>query len=222
MYIPEPGVQPSYRLVARIELNEECDVDLGQIAVQPSTHDILGPHSPLDFPLGELRGPVRVAITVSCGGSNSSSLQSRKTPYIAAIFIGADGVVSIIENDGKLVQPPKEKEQVGARFQQFSDDRQSVGWLVDSDFCCTSYPIQLMLVVYKPGKPLRHFTGDGRAIFRWSFVDGGKRVGFYQDFLHGTPAPHYELHDVGSERLIGKWDNDLTPKAPAWTRGLQQ
>ena len=37
----------------------------------------------------------------------------------------------------------------------------AVGWLVDSGFCCTSYPIQLMLVVYTPEKPLRHFTGDG-------------------------------------------------------------
>jgi len=221
IYIPEPGVQPNYRLVARIEVEEGWDVDFGDIAEQPSTHNLQGPHSPLDFPLGELHGPVTVANSISSSDSNPSSVQSAKTLYIAAIFIGSDGLVSIVQSDGKLVQPSKEKEQVGGRSPMFSDDRKAVGWLVDSDFCCTSYPIQLMLVVYTPGKPLRHFTGDGRAIFRWGFVDGGKRVAFYQDFLHGTPGPHYELHDVESERLIEKWDGDLTPRAPAWTRGLQ-
>ena len=95
------------------------------------------------------------------------------------------------------------------------------GWSIQI-FAVPRYPIQLMLVVYTPGKPLRHFTGDGRGIFRWGFIDGAKRVAFYQDFLYGTPAPHYELHDVESEKLIEKWDSDLTPRAPAWTRGLQQ
>lgn len=217
MYIPERGDQPNYELVARIEAGGGWDVDFGNIAVQPSTHSILGPHSPLDFPLGELGGPVTVAGPT---GSMPSSGHLAKI-YIAAIFIGADGGVSILQSDGKLVRIPKEKDEVGARFQEFSSDARSVGWLVDSDFCCTSYPIQKMLVIYTPGKPLRRFTGDGRAIFRWSFVAGGKRVAFYQDFLHGTSAPHDELRDVESERLIKTWDGDATP-APAWTRNLRQ
>ena len=221
IYIPEPGVQPNYRLVARIAANDGWDFDFGNIAVQSSTHNILGPHSPLDFPLGELLGPVTVATSKTSSGPNPSSVQTVSSVYPAAIFIGADGLVSIVQSDGKLVQPSKEKEQVGGRSPMFSDDRKAVGWLVDSDFCCTSYPIQPMLVVYPPGKPLRHFTGDGRAIFRWGFVDGGKRVAFYQDFLHGTPWPHYELHDVESERLIEKWDGDLTPRAPSWTKGVR-
>jgi hypothetical protein len=45
-------------------------------------------------------------------------------------------------------------------------------------------------------------------------------VAFYQDFLHGRPGPHYELHDVDSVRLIEKWDGNLTQEAPSWAKGL--
>ena len=99
-----------------------------------------------------------------------------------------------------------------------SDDDRAVGWLADSDFCCTSYPISLALVIYRPGKSLRQFTGDGRAIFDWHFLAGGRQVAFYQDFPHGTPAPPYELHDVETGNLLGKWDGALT-NPPKWTRG---
>jgi hypothetical protein len=138
---------------------------------------------------------------------------------IAGIFCGADGA-TVIHEDGNVVRQPKEKEQVGCGFPKISADKKTVGWLVDSDFCCTSYPLQFMLVVYRAGNPLRHFTGDGRAIFAWTFVGGGKQVAIYQSFPHGDPVPHYELRDVATERLIGKWDGDS--KVPSWTRGWGQ
>jgi hypothetical protein len=127
-----------------------------------------------------------------------------------------------ITEDRKIEQVFKEKEQVGVSSLKISADKTSVGWLVDSDFCCTSYPLQFMLVVYRPSQPLRHFKGDGRAIFDWKFVGSGSQVAFYQDYPHGNPIQHYELRDVESERLAGKWDGALGPRAPAWTKGLQQ
>jgi hypothetical protein len=154
----------------------------------------------------------------------SDSAAKTSTPtsaQIVAVFVGAGGIVSIVHGDGKILNQPKEKEQVGASSPLISDDKQAVGWLVDSDFCCTSYPLQFMLVVYRPGQPLRRFKGDGRAIFGWNFVSGSKQVAFFQSYPHGDPLTHYELRDVATERLVGAWDGDVTSKTPRWVRNLE-
>jgi len=177
--------------------------------------------SPKQEPMGHLVGPVTVTPIPAAAVSKTPSALTTKAASVAAIFVGADGT-NIIHDDGTVLRPPKEKEQVGASSLRISEDKSAVGWLVDSDFCCTSYPLQLMLVVHRPGKPLHRFTGDGRAIFDWKFVGDGKQVALYQDYPHGTPAQHYELRDVETDRLISKWDGDLTPKAPMWAQGLGQ
>ena len=142
-------------------------------------------------------------------------------PTFAAMFIGAGGTANIIDSTGKVLQPPKEKDQVDIASPQISEDRREAGWLGEFPFCCTSYPISLTLVVYRQGKPIRRFKGDARSIFDWKFMEGGKQVAFYQDFLHGTQAQHYELRDVETGRLIDKWDGNLTAKAPKWTKGMR-
>jgi hypothetical protein len=78
-----------------------------------------------------------------------------------------------------------------------------------------------MLVVYRPGKPLSRFTGDGRAIFGWKFARASSQVELYQDYQHGDPVKRFDLRDVETGRLIGKWDAEITAISPAWTRGLQ-
>jgi hypothetical protein len=123
--------------------------------------------------------------------------------------------VHIVLNDGREVQPPKEKDQVGSSHPSISEDKRVVGWLVDYDNCCTSYPLSLKLIVYRIGKPSCKFEGDGRGIFGWHFVGGGKQVAFYQDFPHGNSVPHYELRDVETCRLLKVQDDD-SPKSPAW------
>jgi hypothetical protein len=138
---------------------------------------------------------------------------------IAAVFCGADPA-SVIHEEGSVVRQSTEKEQIGCSSPKISANKQTAGWLVDSDFCCTSYPLQFMLVVYRPGKPLRHFTGDGRGIFGWTFVGGGRQVAFYQSYPHGDPVAHAELRDVNTEHLVERWDGDATPKPPSWAKGL--
>jgi hypothetical protein len=209
-YVTITGLQSASKGIGTIEAVGGQDVDLGNIVLKSS---------PGDERVIDLVGPIRLG-RLSSVADSKASLTSTKTLFIAAIFIGDRGS-HVILSDGNIVQPPKEKEQVGCSSPVISEDRRTVGWLVDSDFCCTSYPISLTLVVYKPGKPLRRFQGDGRAIFDWKFVAGGRQVALYQDFLHGTPAQHYELRDTETGRLIDKWDGDLTPKSPEWTRGLR-
>jgi hypothetical protein len=207
------------KYVGNILISDGQDVDLGNIVLRQTSSkkgqlgDIGGPV------MGDIDGPVKINPFASIAGSKGSATVSTAVASIAGIFCGADGA-TVIHEDGNVVRQPKEKQQVGCGSPKISADKKTVGWLVDSDFCCTSYPLQFMLVVYRAGKPLRHFTGDGRAIFAWTFMGGGKQAAFYQSFPHGDPVPHYELRDVATERLIGKWDGDS--KAPSWTQGWGQ
>lgn len=207
LYLTTPGV-PYTDLTFRTVGVE--GLELGNIAVQIS--------SPQKATI-EVLGPVKITESSSTD-LNALPVQS-KAAAIAVIYCTEGGSVHVIHSDGREIQPLKEKEQVGCKSPIISEDQRAVGWLVASDFCCTSYPISVKLVVYRLGKPLSRFSGDGRAIFRWYFVAGGKQVAFYQDFLHGTQAQHYELRDVETGRLIDKWDGVLTPKAPKWTRGMR-
>ena len=204
LYITESVVPtllqpPNLKEVGKIEVSAGQDVNMGDIALQFSPKQ--------QGPAGNLVGPGTVTPSPAKG------------PSVAAVFVGTDGT-SIVDNDGKVVRAPKEKEQIGCISLRISEDQHAVGWLVDSDFCCASYSLPHMLVVYRPGKPLRRFAGDGRAIFGWKFVGSGKQVAFEQSFPHGDLMEHYELRDVETGRLIGKWDGDKTPKAPTWTRDL--
>jgi hypothetical protein len=77
-----------------------------------------------------------------------------------------------------------------------------------------------LLVVYSPNR-LRYFGGEA-LIGDWRFLEGGTQVAFCSNSPHGDNTPHYELRDVETGRLIGKWDGHLTEKAPAWTKGMRQ
>ena len=205
--------------VGKVEASNGQDVDLGSIIVQFSSKPELADHLSKPELAGHIGGPLTVKALASTTASNNQSVQRPEAPNIAAIFTGANGL-SILRNDGQIVPAPMEEKQVGYSSPLIADNRQAVGWLVDSDFCCTSYPLDFMLVVYRPGKAIRRFTGDGRPIFGWKFVSGGNQVAIYQSFPHGDLRPHYELRDVETERLIDKWDPDEAPNAPKWTNGL--
>jgi hypothetical protein len=163
-------------------------------------------------------GPLRL----SAGAGSAST--------IAAFFVACSeslneycdaGTLHIVQGDGAVVDVAPEKDQVGVGTARISDDRRAIGWLVENANCCTSYPLALGLRVYRVGKPVKEFTGDGRAIFGWNFRAAGKRVAFYQSYPHGEPHGHYELRDLESGRLVEKWDDGDQKKAPVWTVGLE-
>jgi hypothetical protein len=210
-FIPAAGDSSPFKSIARLEAVEGQDVNMGVITLQLS---------PGHEPVVDLAGPIQITGPASVENPKAVSAQDARASSIAAIFAVAGSGVRVIHGDGKEVRPPQEKAP-DCKSMQISEDKLAVGWLLDFEFCCTSYPISLELVIYRIGKPLRRFTGDGRTIFDWHFVAGGKQVAFYQDFLHGTPSQHYELRDVESGRLVGKWDGEITSKAPVWVRGLR-
>lgn len=187
---------PDFKLIAIVVVAGH-DLDLGDVALQ--------------FPAQSgatvtIAGPVQVA----------SSQPGVKSPTIAALYITcsatstewcSQSVMHIIMNDGQEVAPLSEKDQVGCSTPRISEDRLKAGWLVQSDNCCTSYPISTMLVVFRPGKPIRRF-GTGMPIMGWGFVAQGKQIAFHTDVLHGTPAPYHEVRDIETGRLARQSGRD--------------
>jgi hypothetical protein len=206
--------------IGTIEIAEGQDVALGEIVLE---------FTPKNEPVVHFTGPVQIKDIPSMPHSDGHFAQASKAATIAAIYIPCaavanefctGGTAHIILSDGKEVQPTTQKDQVDCSDPFISEDNRTAGWLVEDDYCCASYPIALGLMVYRPGKPLRGFQGDGRTIFIWHFVAGGKQVAFYQDFLHGNSWAHYELRDIETGHLLGKWDGDKTSKTPAWVKRL--
>jgi hypothetical protein len=139
---------------------------------------------------------------------------------IARIYIDADGRVHIVQGDGQKIAPPKERDQVSVASAAVASDNLTAGWLVEYGNCCSSYPIPLTLVFYRPGRPLRRL-GNGMMICGWQFEAGGKQVAFSTNTVHGDLAPHYELRDTQTGRLLDKWDGHLNNKAPSWATRLK-
>ncbi len=212
---------PTFRGIGTLEVVYGRDVAMGDIVLQ---------FSPEHEPIVHLAGPIRITQPMPGPYSVASSVRTGNGSTIAALYIACAGVrnqfcefstMHVINGDLQEVQPPADKEQVGTSSPLISEDKRAGGWLVDYSNCCTSYPLSRKLMVYRPGKPLRVFNGDGRALFAWRFVAGGRQVAFYQDFPHFISAQHYELRDVETGRLMDKWDGELTSKSPPWVRTLE-
>jgi hypothetical protein len=207
-----------FKGIGVIEVADGQNVTMGDIVLR---------FSPAHEPIVRFTGPIQ--ITGETPSSVTTSTQTTRGTSITAVYITcgeipnefcAGGKVHIVLGDRTEVQPPVDKDELGGSWVSISEDKRSVGWLVDYGNCCTSYPLSRKLMIYRPGKPLRTFVGDGRAIFDWRFVSNGKQVAFYQDYPHGNPVPHYELRDVETGRLVSKWDSALTRTSPSWAQGL--
>ncbi len=210
--VPDGSDHPKIAPIGWLYVLPGATIDLGSISFDNST---------INKPQARLRGPIRLVELPQRSTANAGK--------IAALVIACSGPVqdycdrntlTVIHGDGSAAEPIADKNQIRVSSPMISEDGSTAGWLANEPFCCTSYPIATRLAVYIPTKPLRMFNGDGRAIFKWKFIFNGEQVAFYHDFLHGTPAQHYELRDVSTGRLISKWDGELTGKASTWTKGL--
>ena len=216
---------------------QAAPISLGELEVAGG-YDVSMGTILLEF-FSENKAILRSEISVKIASSQALSPKQRPThstdsATIEAIYLSPSRAASnswptsrvhIFLSDGKEIQPPMLKEQISVSSPQISKDGVAVGWLADYENCCTSYPLSLGLILYRPGKSNCVFAGDGRAIFDWRFLASGKQVVFYQDFPHGTSYAHYELHDVATCRLLDHYDNgdndpDDSSKSPAWVNEL--
>jgi hypothetical protein len=111
------------------------------------------------------------------------------------------GEVQITTQSGRRIIGPKDSEQVGAEMPAVSADRQSVGWIALYNVCAQSYPCPIKLIVLRNGH-VHKFVG-AQPIYRWCFLEGGKRVAFESEFPHGGYGVSYHLFDVATERELG-------------------
>ena len=121
------------------------------------------------------------------------------------------GPLHIIYGDGsEVVQtlpPLKPKDifnAVGFSGVKLAEDRQTLGWEVDIEGCCTSYSIPATVVVFRRRRVLHRFSdeqGGAPMVRGWKFVRGGKRVEIDFGPIHGEGG-ETRLYDVATGSLI--------------------
>lgn len=149
---------------------------------------------------------------IACLAGSAQRSEGRAAAGLS-VFVGSDGLVHIREQGGAEFVAPKEPNPWGLDPQESVDslrvaeDGRTVGWTVNFPNCCTSYPIPLLVVVYRGGRIVQRFTPvNGRpTMFAWAFVGGGRQVAYYSDTLHGEADARCELRDVTTGRLAGAW-----------------
>lgn len=215
LYVPAKDF--TFKEVSTFVVADVHDVDFGDVSLQ-----FLTPGNPIV----RIAGPLKVTASRTDENMRTASSRPSRPRSILALYTSCSATsanvcdhstMHIVTGDGLDVLAPEETTQVGVRSPTITEDGGEGGWLILSDFCCTSYPIPLALIVYRPGKPPRRFE-SGRAIERWHFVAQGKQVAFSTDFLHGNSAPEYELRDVETGRVVATWEGEITNNAPRWTR----
>ncbi len=146
------------------------------------------------------------------------------------------GPLHIIYGDGaeivKTLPPMRTSTKEEAVFNavgfsgiQLAADRQTLGWTVNVENCCTSYSIPLSLVVFRNRRVLHTFE-QGQMIWSWMFVQGGERVAVVFGPTHGSEIGDYRLYNVTTGKLISEVWGDaqtqaLESNAPEWAKRLQ-
>jgi hypothetical protein len=194
--------------------------------------------------------PMLVGVCVSVGALAQSTETRRETKStsetaeITRFFIEEPkkdsgyetGPLHIIYDDGTEVVkslPPltasTEKETVfnavGFSGVQLAADRQTLGWTINVENCCTSYSIPLSLVVFRH-KQVLHTFDQAQMVWSWMFVQGGERVAVVFGPTHGPQVGDYWLYDVKTGKHISEvWGDEdtqaLKPNAPEWAKLLQ-
>jgi hypothetical protein len=134
-----------------------------------------------------------------------------------------DGAIRLVFQDGTSVRIAPEAPEEGSKdppsysHPRIADDRRTVGWLIEYPNCCTSYPVPLVLVIYRDGTPLLRLR-DGLMMYDWYFLDGGREVVFHADTVHFTRAPHAVRVESATGRVLERFDGTADERSPAWTR----
>jgi len=189
-----------------------------------------------------------VLLAATAFGQSSLTSQENKTPsqtalimkyFIAEPEAGSGyetGPLRIIYSDGTEVVrtlPPLKPSTdndivfnaVGFSDVQLAPDRQTLGWTINFENCCTSYSIPLSVVVFRQNHML-HTLDPGQMVWRWMFLEGGKQVGVVSGPTHGPEIGHYLLYDVSTGKIVAEVHGDadtqsLKPDAPDWAKQLQ-
>jgi hypothetical protein len=165
-------------------------------------------------------GPVILGFLIAALLLQPAAISARgKRGSIARVYIDSEGALHLVDAAGRDAKVSKEKDQVAFSSPQVAGDNQTVGWLAEFPNCCTSYPIPMTLVIYRDGKIIQQLK-PGMMIVDWRFRVGGRQVAFCTNTVHGDSAPHCELYDVNSAKLLEEFDGNAGERSRTWMDGL--
>lgn len=141
---------------------------------------------------------------------------SAQTTIRRTVLDSTRGRLRIVLSDNRVIEPPKDSDQVGFTQVAISPDHRFVGWVALDRNCCTTYPIPLELVLLTAAGH-RTVIENALPIWEWSFEAGGQNVVIRQAPIHGDTPVTYELHDITTGRLLASATADSRPQ-PSWTR----
>jgi len=130
------------------------------------------------------------------------------------------GTVQVVFKNGKNTTVAEERDQVDHGEFIASRDGHAVGWTEMFPNCCTSYPIPLVVTIYRNGH-VRRFR-SGMMIYQWQFWKDGVQIAFCSGTVHSDRGVTCELHDVASRRTLASFEGMPNDQSPDWARGLQR
>jgi hypothetical protein len=171
---------------------------------------------------------VQAIVAVVCAtltfGSVSSPIQHRYAR--AEQNENHDLVINTSANE-RIVIAKSDRKWAGAQQVGFDDiaisrDGAAVGWVDLYPNCCTSYPVPILLEVYKDGK--RHTFEPKIAPVHWCFMNGSASIAAISTTLHGPDNQVIELWDVSTAKKHSEFvwlDGESHPRAPAWVVAIR-
>jgi hypothetical protein len=166
---------------------------------------------------------VLVAVVCASPTGASAQVKSESAAVVEKVEQDPNGTLHIVYSDRSRITPPRERtwgQERGSR--SYSDaavasDKQTVGWLVNYQNCCTSYDIPLTLMIFRSGKVIRR-VGDGMMIADWYFLAGGKEVVYHAGTVHGDDAGHSARVDIATGKVLATYHGTPDERSPDWTR----
>jgi hypothetical protein len=139
-------------------------------------------------------------------------------------IVYSDGV-DVVETVPPTAEPKTEHSQAGFSDLDVGSDKETVGWAETYWECCQSYPMPLVLTLYRAGGIVRRIR-QGQVLWAWSFREGAQRVATVWGTAHGPEVGDYRLYDVRTGRLLAEVYGDedtqqLKSDAPGWAQELQ-
>jgi hypothetical protein len=115
-----------------------------------------------------------------------------------------------------------ERGQVAVDSLKVASDGRTVGWLVEQNNCCTTYPIPTRLVVIANSR--KFIFSERQMIYDWNFLGEGEQVALSIGPTHGEAIPHFLLYDTHSGRKLEDWSatSDTNTPPPSWATGLRR
>jgi len=140
-------------------------------------------------------------------------------------IVYSDGV-DVVETVPPTAELKTEDSQAGFSDLDVAKDKETVGRGETYWECCQSYPVPVVLTLYRSGKILQRIR-QGHMLWAWTFLGGANQVVAPWGTTHGSSSGTYQLYDVKTGHMLAEFYGDedirgLDRKAPDWAKQLAQ